>query len=322
MAEAPDVICVQETKLQEVWSEWSSALPGYDSYWTFSSSKKGYAGTAAFVRKSIRGPPATALGPGLIVKSGCTPPAAPKVRKSIASFFKPTALTSPSSEEITCAVSISTSSTDSTIENEVSSGPHVISASFGIGHETHDCEGRSITLVFEQFFIVALYVPNSGQKLERLDYRIKEWNPALQTYVARLEAELGRPAVVLGDLNVAHRDVDVYNYFAPHLKKQSGCTAEERAAHSEWLAKGYVDAFRHIHGDVTGHYSYWSTMHANRSANKGLRLDGFICSRALARAPPLDGTASSFRIADSYTIPEITRSSDHAPVALILAHET
>jgi exodeoxyribonuclease-3 len=135
--------------------------------------------------------------------------------------------------------------------------------------------------------------------------------------VAGLEAQLGRPAVVLGDLNVAHRDVDIYNYFAPHLKKQSGCTAEERTAHSEWLAKGYVDAFRHVHGDVTGHYSYWSTMHANRQANMGLRLDAFICSRALA--PPPHCTDGSFRIVDSYTLPEITRSSDHAPVALVLA---
>ena len=106
------------------------------------------------------------------------------------------------------------------------------SVTFGIGSHEHDVEGRAVTVEYDDFFAVNLYVPNSGQKLERLDYRLQGWNPFLQAYVKRLETEGlseggrgGKPVVVLGDLNVAHRDVDIYNYFAPHLKKTPGCTA-------------------------------------------------------------------------------------------------
>ena len=81
-----------------------------------------------------------------------------------------------------------------------------------------------------------------------------------------LETSLGKPAVVLGDLNVAFRDLDVYNFFAPHLKKQAGCTAGERAAFGAWLDSGYVDAFRLVHGDVSGAFTYWYVVYLSLTA--------------------------------------------------------
>jgi exonuclease III len=317
----------------------------------------------------------------------------------------------------------------------------------------------SFQVVFEEFFVVALYVPNSGMKLERLSFRLKKWNPCLEAFVARLETqELMRPAVnkknkggwggrekcgcdgvitcskegvfmirvlfpqltfhlhahslhtfpvttlppfspicpfrivlhyqvVCGDLNVAHCDVDVWNYFATHLKKQPGCTLEERQAFTQWLGcceeeeeegekeaaataaaaaaaaatsssssssfsstaqsvvsgSQYVDAFRHVHGnEAKGAYSYWSTRSNGRPENKGLRLDYFVCSSALATSTStitstkgrgvagsggggekqlLETSSSSLRIADSYILPHTTATSDHCPVALVLSKQ-
>ena len=177
------------------------------------------------------------------------------------------------------------------------------------------------------------------------------WNPSLQAYIRRLEMQGlsssevsggGKPVVVLGDLNVAHRDVDIYNYFAPHLKKTAGCTMEERSAHSAWLEGSaatdvgdqdckdesvscnysYVDAFRLIHGDVRGAYTYWSMRANNRPENKGLRLDYFICSASMAQSNKPSTAVllplSTVKILDSYCLPDATEKSDHAAVSLVL----
>lgn len=148
-------------------------------------------------------------------------------------------------------------------------------------------------------------------QLERLDYRVKEWNVALEKYVANLESAHSKPVVVLGDLNVAHRALDIYNNNAPYIKKQAGCTVEEREAFTQWLDKGYVDAFRHIHGDVKGGYTYWNTRAKNRVDNKGIRLDYFVVSESMTKESP--------QIVDSYILDNTTKVSDHAPVVLVVA---
>lgn len=126
--------------------------------------------------------------------------------------------------------------------------------------------------------------------------------------------------IVLGDLNVAHKDIDVYNCNAPHLKKQAGCTKEERDAFTQWLSKGYVDAFRHVHGDdIKGAYTYWSTRANNRQGNKGLRLDYFVVSDIMTGLSP--ERQSPCQIVDSYVLDETTKSSDHAPVVLVVARK-
>lgn len=178
--ENPDIICLQETKLQSEWSEWSTCLPGYDAFWTFSSAQKGYSGTAAFVKRSSHPPPNDISGDGVSSLMGRENPV--KSKKTISSFFASSTSTASAPEA------------ESNVSSDFRSSP-LVSVRFGIGHPQHDLEGRSITLIFSDFFIVALYVPNSGQTLERLEYRLREWNPALQSYVAALESSLNIPAV-------------------------------------------------------------------------------------------------------------------------------
>ena len=282
--EAPDVVCLQETKLQEVHvDDWLDLLPGYDAAWSCSTVKNGYAGTAVFARSAPSTPPdgaVTVTGPGRFVRNGATvtgdagggggAAAADgegggkkkgKKQAGLGAFFKPAAGAKPKAKptakaEAAPAPASSASSSSVTYPHEALP---LVGVQFGIGAE-HDGEGRSITLLYEHFSVVALYVPNSGQKLERLDYRVEEWDPALRAYVKGLETTHDTPAFVLGDLNVAHEDVDCYNWWAPHLKKQPGCTARERESHSAWLASGYKDALRTIHGSACkGQYTYWST---------------------------------------------------------------
>jgi exodeoxyribonuclease III len=113
----------------------------------------------------------------------------------------------------------------------------VLAVTYGLGttrpSRAFDCEGRAITVELEDLFVVNLYVKNSGQKLENLDTRCEQWDLDLRAYVAELQAI--KPVVVTGDLNVAHRDGDVHNPDAPHLKKTPGCTARERDGFSTWL---------------------------------------------------------------------------------------
>ena len=200
---------------------------------------------------------------------------------------------------------------------------------------------------------MAQYVPNAGQKLERLDYRVEQWDFALRNYL--LQLQLTKPVIWTGDLNVAFRDVDLYNPDAKHVPKVPGCTQRERDSFAQTLAAGpFVDTFRQQHGDgATGCYSYWSVRSNGRPTNKGLRLDYFIVSSCLVaggRTPALHcrdeaggedggdgalcagtsgdgscggdgGGADKLKVSvhDSQILDEATVGfSDHAPVSLVL----
>lgn len=306
--ERPDVVCLQETKLQEQHvQEFADLLPGYDAYWSCSTAKKGYAGTACFVKASGSGD-VPCSGPGVRVPAQ----ASGSAQATLKSFFgkgKRKAAEVAEDEE-------APPSTAAAMETDAGgSAPlPVRRVTFGIGHDKHDTEGRSVTLEFDHLFVVNLYVPNSGQKLERLKYRLEEWNPDLEAYVRELEER--KPVVVLGDLNVAHREVDIYNYWASHLKKQPGCTMAERDAFTAWLERGYFDSLRHLHGDARGQYTYWSGRSKTaRQDNTGLRLDYFVCSQMLSADDP---GASAAKVVDSYTLHDKTASSDHGPCMLVL----
>jgi exodeoxyribonuclease-3 len=156
-----------------------------------------------------------------------------------------------------------------------------------------------------------VYVPNSGQKLERLSYRTEEWDKDFLSFIQKKQKDRGVPVLWLGDLNVAHTNLEVWNDGAKHLAKQAGVTAEERASFEAQLNAGFIDAFRRLHPTAKGHYSYWSQRAGNREPNKGLRLDYFICD------PSLFDEESKTIVRDSYVLP-LQQGSDHCPVVLEL----
>mmetsp|Transcript_14794 Transcript_14794/g.21328 ORF Transcript_14794/g.21328 Transcript_14794/m.21328 type:complete len:247 (+) Transcript_14794:153-893(+) len=186
-----------------------------------------------------------------------------------------------------------------------------VGVSYKMGFESHDNEGRLITVDFPQFSLTNLYVPNSGQKLERLDYRTEKWDKDLLAFMQQHEKTRGVPVMWLGDLNVAHTNLEVWNDGAKHLAKQAGVTQQERDSFQAQLDSGYVDAFRKLHPQAKGWYSYWSQRAGNREPNKGLRLDYFICS------PSLFDQSKDVVVRDSYMLHDII-GSDHCPVVLEL----
>ncbi|KAH9313898.1 hypothetical protein KI387_022525, partial [Taxus chinensis] len=190
-----DVLCLQETKLQEKDVEQikKGLLDGYEnSFWTCSVSKLGYSGTAVISR------------------------------------IKP------------------------------------ISVKFGLGLPDHDSEGRLITIELDKFYLVAGYVPNSGQKLERLAYRVQKWDPALSSYIKDLEQK--KPVVLTGDLNCAHEEIDIYN--PDGNRRSAGFTDEERRSFEDnFLNKGFVDSFRKQHPNKVG-YTYWGYRQGARADNR------------------------------------------------------
>lgn len=228
-----DVLCLQETKLQEKDVEQikQCLLDGYDnSFWTCSVSKLGYAGTAVISR------------------------------------IKP------------------------------------VSVKFGLGIPDHDGEGRLITIEFDTVYLVAGYVPNSGQKLERLSYRVQQWDPSLSSYLKDLEKK--KPVVLTGDLNCAHKEIDIYN--PDGNRRSAGFTDEERTSFEDnFLNRGFVDSFRQQHPEAVG-YTYWGYRQGGRPGNKGWRLDYFLVSDSIAD-----------KVYDSYIIPDVN-GSDHCPIGLIL----
>ncbi|XP_024045767.1 DNA-(apurinic or apyrimidinic site) lyase, chloroplastic isoform X1 [Citrus clementina] len=228
-----DVLCLQETKLQEkdVKSIKQCLLDGYEnSFWTCSTSKLGYSGTA------------------------------------IISRIKP------------------------------------LSVTYGLGISDHDSEGRLVTAEFDSFFLLSCYVPNSGDGLRRLSYRIREWDPSLSSYVKELEKK--KPVILTGDLNCAHQEIDIYN--PAGNRRSAGFTDEERQSFgANFLSKGFVDTFRAQHPGVVG-YTYWGYRHGGRKTNRGWRLDYFLVSQSLAD-----------KFHDSYILPDVT-GSDHSPIGLIL----
>ncbi len=176
-----------------------------------------------------------------------------------------------------------------------------LSAAYGMGIEKHDHEGRLITLEFPGFYIVTVYTPNSQEGLKRLDYRM-EWEDDFLSYLKGLEEK--KPVIVCGDMNVAHKEIDLKNPKTNH--KNAGFTDEERAKFSSLLNAGFTDTFRFFYPDLTGVYSWWSYRFKAREKNAGWRIDYFLTSKSLD---------SSLKDALIYTdIP----GSDHCPVGLII----
>ncbi|XP_009346983.2 DNA-(apurinic or apyrimidinic site) endonuclease, chloroplastic isoform X2 [Pyrus x bretschneideri] len=227
-----DVLCLQETKLQEkdVEDVKRSLIDGYEnSFWTCSVSKLGYSGTA------------------------------------IISRIKPHSVT------------------------------------YGLGIPDHDSEGRIVTVEFDSFYLISGYVPNSGDGLRRLSYRITEWDPTLSNYMKELEKS--KPVILTGDLNCAHQEIDIYN--PAGNRRSAGFTDEERQSFgTNFLSKGFVDTFRRQHPGVVG-YTYWGYQHGGRKFNRGWRLDYFLVSESIAD-----------KVHDSYILPDVT-GSDHCPVGLV-----
>ena len=152
-----------------------------------------------------------------------------------------------------------------------------LSVTYGMGIAEHDSEGRVITLEMPEFFLVTVYTPNSKDALLRLDYRM-EWEAAFREYLLGLDAR--KPVIVCGDMNVAHKEIDLKN---PSTNRRSaGFTDEERACMTQLLDSGFTDSFRHLYPDLEGAYSWWSYRMRARERNAGWRIDYFLVSDRLA----------------------------------------
>ena len=172
---------------------------------------------------------------------------------------------------------------------------------YGINMEHHDKEGRVITLEFEDFFMVTVYTPNSQSELARLEYRM-EWEDDFRNYLLKLSSKKG--VVVCGDLNVAHKEIDLKN--PKTNRKNAGFTDEERDKFSTLLSSGFIDTFRYFNPDLEGVYSWWSYRFNARKNNAGWRIDYFLVSNNLED-----------RIKEASIDTEIL-GSDHCPVKLIM----
>ncbi len=220
-----DVVCLQETKLQEPPEELD--LTGWHAYWNYAE-KKGYSGTAVFTRRE---PLSVTYGPGGLP----------------------------------------------------------------------DNEGRVITAEFEDFYLVNVYTPNSQRELARLPYRCG-WEDGFRAYLLSLDEK--KPVVLCGDLNVAHKEIDLKN--PKSNVKNAGFTPEEREKMTILLGSGFTDSYRHFYPDKADAYTWWSYMFKAREKNVGWRIDYFITSDRLRD-----------RIEDSLIYPEV-QGSDHCPVGLVL----
>ena len=223
--EAPDVLCIQETKAHP--DQVQLNIPGYAQFWN-AAEKKGYSGTAIFTK------------------------------------VKPESHTKD------------------------------------MGMKEHDNEGRVISLEFPNFFLVNVYTPNSQRGLTRLDYRQK-WDNDFRNHILKLERK--KPVIFCGDLNVAHKEIDLAN--PKSNRKNAGFTDEERDGFDKHLGAGYIDTFRQFN-DKPDNYSWWSYMFNARAKNVGWRIDYFCASQELKN-----------KLKDAFIRPEIM-GSDHCPVGLVL----
>ena len=169
----------------------------------------------------------------------------------------------------------------------------------GIDIAKHDSEGRVLTAEFKNYFLVTIYVPNSKRGLERLDYRQKEWDIDLLRFLKSLESK--KPVIFCGDLNVAHKEIDLAN--PKTNRKNAGFTDEEREGFDNIVNAGFVDTFREFEKGP-GHYTWWSYFASAREKNIGWRIDYFCASPGLMKI-----------IKKSYILPEVM-GSDHAPIVL------
>ena len=174
-----------------------------------------------------------------------------------------------------------------------------MSVAYGIGIEEHDQEGRVITLEFAEFYLVTVYTPNSQSELARLDYRM-QWEDAFLSYLKGLEEK--KPNVLCGDLNVAHKEIDLKN--PKTNQKNAGFTDEERGKFSTLLGQGFIDTYRYFYPDQEGIYSWWSYRFQARKKNAGWRIDYFCVSESLKE-----------KLVDAKIHTEIM-GSDHCPVEL------
>ena len=171
-----------------------------------------------------------------------------------------------------------------------------------MGIEEHDQEGRIITAEFDTHYLVTCYTPNSKRALERLDYRMI-WEDDFRSYLKKLEEK--KPIVLCGDLNVAHKEIDLAN--PASNRKNAGFTDEERNKMTTLLQAGFTDTFRYLYPNKTEAYSWWSYFAKSRERNIGWRIDYFLVSQSL-----------NSRIKEARIHPEI-EGSDHCPVELVLS---
>ena len=176
-----------------------------------------------------------------------------------------------------------------------------ICVTYGIGIDEHDKEGRVITLEFKDFYMVNIYTPNAKRGLERLDYR-QIWEDEIRKYLLKLNQE--KPVIMCGDLNVAHKEIDLKN--PKSNRGNAGFTDEEREKMTALLSAGFIDTFRYVYPDKTDSYSWWSYMGKEKKKNVGWRIDYFIVSKDIKD-----------KIEDAMIYPEIM-GSDHCPVGLII----
>lgn len=176
-----------------------------------------------------------------------------------------------------------------------------LGVTFGLGMEEHDREGRVITVEMENFYLVTVYTPNSQDGLRRLDYRMA-WDDAFRAYLQKLDVR--KPVIVCGDLNVAHREIDLKN--PKTNRRNAGFTDEERQKFTELLDAGFTDTFRHFHPDAEGAYSWWSYRFKAREKNAGWRIDYFLTSDRLQE-----------RLLSAAIHNEVF-GSDHCPVEVVI----
>ena len=174
-----------------------------------------------------------------------------------------------------------------------------LNVSYGIGIEEHDHEGRVITLEYPEYYMITVYVPNSQNELARLPYRMK-WEEDFLAYLKKLEEK--KPVIFCGDLNVAHKEIDLKN--PKTNRKNAGFTDEERGCFTRLVENGFVDTFRYFYPDQKDIYSWWSYRFSARAKNAGWRIDYFCVSESLKD-----------KLRDAKIHTEIL-GSDHCPVEL------
>ena len=176
-----------------------------------------------------------------------------------------------------------------------------MSVVYGLGVPELDTEGRLITLEYPNFYLITCYTPNAQRELARIDHRLK-WDRAFRDHLASLDEK--KPVIICGDLNVAHKEIDLKNPAAN--RGNAGFSDQERQSFQETLDRGFTDSFRHLYPDVTGAYSWWSYMFHAREKNAGWRIDYFLVSNRV-----------SAQIKEAAIHSEIF-GSDHCPVELIM----
>lgn len=177
-----------------------------------------------------------------------------------------------------------------------------LAVTYGMAIEEHDQEGRVITLEYEDFYFVTVYTPNSQSELARLDYRMT-WEDDFLAYLKGLEEK--KPVVFCGDLNVAHKEIDLKN--PKTNRKNAGFTDEERGKFTDLLAAGFTDTFRYLYPDVEGIYSWWSYRFSARAKNAGWRID-YVCVSDCLKD----------KIEDAKILTDVM-GSDHCPIELDIA---